>query len=45
MRNVCQHLKNRSEYFKDLNKMLRCDGKVVIIENEKKNISFNDNKN
>lgn len=35
MRNVCHHLKNRLEYFKDFNKMLRCDGKVAIIENEK----------
>ena len=35
MRNVCHHLKNRLEYFMDFNKMLRCDGIVAIIENEK----------
>jgi len=35
MRNVCHHLKNRLEYFKDFKKMLRYDGKVAIIENEK----------
>ena len=40
MRNVCHHLKNRTEYFKDFNKMLRSDGKVAILEYEK-GVGFN----
>ena len=35
MINVCHHLRNRLEYFKDFNKMLRSDGKVAILEYEK----------
>jgi len=32
MRNVTHHIPNRAEYFKNLKRFLKPDGKVVIIE-------------
>jgi len=35
MRNVTHHISNRSEYFKNLKRFLKPDGKVVIVEYKK----------
>jgi len=40
MRNVYHHLQNRIDYVKKLKKMLKSNGKVVIIEYKKKDRSF-----
>jgi len=36
MRNICHHLKNRKEYFKNLKQMMNPNGKIAIVEYEKK---------
>ncbi|MCD4796598.1 MAG: methyltransferase domain-containing protein [Candidatus Cloacimonetes bacterium] len=41
MRNVTHHLKNRTKYFKDLQKYLKPEGKIIVIEYDRgKYLSF-----
>jgi arsenite methyltransferase len=40
LRNVFHHLPERVEYFKNIKKLLKDDGKIAIIDYEKKGFSF-----
>ena len=40
LRNVFHHLPDRVEYFKNIKKLLKDDGKIAIIDYKKKGFSF-----